>query len=266
MIVNLPVRQVSEGRGRGPTKQNINSDLRELWQAELKACDKRRTSLIRQMKRAARSGDRRKIADLDKKYWATFPPTFRPRTNPATPWSPEQRYVCLDSKTYGSVDGLMTDGEWDKTIPRRLRNEKGRRAWDTVARWQAVSEQEKRNIQERILKVRNVTSYMVFEFLRRLDRDDGEFFSKIEIALAEKRRIGFEKLKAELIAYRFSLNFSRTPGQPRHTIAEIKQIVAPNSAITPGVFRNMIREFEVPHLAAKRGKGSPSYPLTGGAH
>ena len=246
-------------------KQSISSELRAAWKAEVKACDKRRTSLIRQMKRARTSGNRRKFEDLENQYWATFPPMFRPRTGPATPWSPQQRYVGLDTKSYGPVDGLMTDGEWDKTIPRRLRNEKGRRAWDTLARWQAVSEQEKRNIQERLLKSGDVTSYVLVEFLRRLDREDGEFFSKLEIALAEKRRIGFEKLKADLIGYRFSLNRSSTPGQPRHTIAEIKEIVAPTSTITLQVFRNMIRQFKVPHLPDKRGRGSSSYRLTGHA-
>ena len=47
--------------------------------------------------------------------------------------------------------------------------------------------------------------------------------------------------------------------QPRHTIAEIKQIVAPGSKISPEVFRNMIAELRVPHLRRKRGRGSPSY-------
>ncbi len=47
-----------------------DSGPRGSWLAELKECDKYRNSLTRQMKRAARAGDRRKLADLDKRYWA----------------------------------------------------------------------------------------------------------------------------------------------------------------------------------------------------
>jgi hypothetical protein len=232
-----------------------DSGPRGSWLAELKECDKYRNSLTRQMKRAARAGDRRKLADLDKRYWAMVPAMFRPYpTGAAAPWSPPQRYVSLDSKTYGTIAGLMTDGEWDKTIPRRLRNEKGRRAWDTLLRWQLASEREKRNLRERVLKSRDETSYVLLEFLRRLEREDGEFFSELGIALEEQRFMGNEKVKAGLIAYRFSLNFSSTPGRRRHTIDEIKQIVAPGSRITEGVFRNMVRALGVPFIRRKAGR------------
>jgi len=66
-------------------KQSISSELRAAWQAEVKACDKRRTSLIRQMKRARTSGNRRKFEDLENQYWQRFRPCSGPRTDPATP-------------------------------------------------------------------------------------------------------------------------------------------------------------------------------------
>jgi hypothetical protein len=236
-----------------------DSGLRGSWLAELKECDKYRNSLIRRMKRAARDGDRRKLADLDKRYWAMVAPMFRPLpAGTATPWSWPQRYVSLDSKTYGSLDGLMADGEWDVTIPRRLRTEKGRWAWGTVSRWRLASEQEKRNLRQQLEKSRKArspnASDVLLQFLDRLEREDGEFFSGIGIALVARRFIGYEKLKADLIAYRLSLNFSSTPGRRRHTIDEIKQIVAPGSAITVEVFRNMVRCFGVPFIPRKSGR------------
>jgi hypothetical protein len=64
-----------------------------------KECGKYKKSLVRGLKRAARDGDGRKLGELEKRYWATFPPMFRPqRAGTATPWSPPQLYVGLDSK------------------------------------------------------------------------------------------------------------------------------------------------------------------------
>jgi hypothetical protein len=247
-----------------------DSSLRSAWLAELKECDERKTSLIRQMKRARRAGDSRKFADLDKQYWEMFPPMFRPRENPANPW-PEQRYIWMDSKTYGNLEGLLSaDNEWDKTIPRRLRNEKGRRAWETLLSWRAASEDEKRSLKDMLFRLRlkavrlrrysSTNAVSAFEnIFRHLESKDRKFFSMFEVALQEEGNRGNEKLRSDLIAYRFSLNHSRTPGQRRHTPAQIKQIVAPGSTITPEVFRNMISELEVPHFPDKRGKGSPNY-------
>jgi hypothetical protein len=242
-----------------------DSSLRSAWLAELKECDERKASLICQMKRARRAGDSRKFADLQEQYSAMFPPNFEAARESGA------RYFGINSKTYGNLEGLLlANNEWDKTIPRRLRNEKGRRAWETLLSWRAASEDEKRSLKDMLFRLRlkavrlrrysSTNAVSAFEnIFRHLERNDREFFSMLEVALQEEGNRAYEKVRADLIVYRFSLNHSRTPGQRRHTPAQIKQIVAPGSTITPEVFRNMISELEVPHFPDKRGKGSPNY-------
>ena len=242
-----------------------DSDLRAAWLAELKECDRRRTSLIRRAKRARRSGDRRKFADLNKQLWEMA----SVEEGPPPPGWPTPRFVTLMDRTYEDRNGWLMKDEWDKTVPRRLRNENGRTAWVTLSYWRRASEREKRNLEERLRKSGDDASRALYNLLKHLERENGEFFSKLEIAFQEEKCScsTFEKMKEELILYRASLNWSRTPGQKRHTIAEIKQIVAPGSSIKLAVFRNMIREFDVPYLKVKRGKGSPNYRLAAaGAH
>jgi hypothetical protein len=253
----LPVQFLSLSE-RGSIKPSADSDVRAAWLAELDECEKRRSSLRRRMRRAQRAGERRKLADLEKQYWPLCPDPEWPHIKPT------QRLVVLKSQSYGSLTGTLTEGEWDKTVPPRLRNEKGRAVLRTLSDWRRASEHEKRNLEERVRRSRDDASWALREILRRFALKDGEYFFKLFIAFEEERpsSTSFQKLKEELIAYRFSLNWSRTPGEPRHTIAEIKQIVAPGSSITTAVFRNMVRKFEVPHLTEKRGKGSPNYGLT----
>jgi hypothetical protein len=188
-----------------------------------------------------------------------------------SPWTPEwptSKFVTLMDQSYQLTGWLMKD-EWDKTVPRRLRNQNGRAAWETLSYWRRASEREKKNLEKRLRKSSDAASRALYNLLKHLERGARGFFSKFEIALEEEKCSSstFEKIKEELIIYRASLNHSRTPGQTRHTIVEIKQIVAPGTSVTPAVFRNMVREFKVPHLPSKRGKGSPRYRLANdGAH
>lgn len=228
------------------------------------------------MKQAARAGKSGRFADLEKEYFALCPAIARPV--PKSEYSPvpeSHRYISISSRSFGTVSGVLKEDEWDKTIPRRLRSTKGRFAWQTLACWGSASESEKENLRERLSKLSRSSNaaYALYRILMRLDADNGranssadavvrgdpEFFSEFAIALEEKERRAFEKLKQDLIIYRFSLNWSRTPEQPRHTKSEIKRIVAPNSSITQEVFDNMIRKFRVPHLRGKSGKASPNY-------
>jgi hypothetical protein len=247
-----------------------NSNLREAWLAELEECDKRRTSLRRRMKRAERRNDRRKVADLEKEYYALCPAIARPvPTSEYSPRPESHEYVTLLNRSFGTVSGVLTDDELDKTIPRRLRSEKGRSAWRMLMYVRRASASEKESLRETLRKLwrsGNDAAYALDYILHRLDdpAPNPEFFSMLAIALEEEGNRAFQLLKWDLLAYRFSLNWSRTPEQPRHKIPEIKQIVAPNSSITLKVFGNLIHEFNVPHLPRKRGKGSPSYGRTRG--
>src|SRR5438067_7769448 len=110
-----------------------DSDLRAAWLAELKECDRRRTSLIRRAKRARRSGDRRKFADLNKQLWAMEMASVE--QGPPPPGWPTPKFVTLMDRTYEDRNGWLMKDEWDKTVPRRLRNENGRTAWVTLSYW-----------------------------------------------------------------------------------------------------------------------------------
>jgi len=233
---------------RNSIKQRPDSDLRAEWLAELKECDKRRTSLHRQIKQAQRAGNSRKVADLEKQYGALSPD--RKLT---------ESWAGMDSRSWGRLSGVLTDDELDKTVPQSLRNRQGRAAWAKLIYWRRASEGEKRGLWEKLSRLwhsGNDAAYALYYMSMRLD-DDPEFFSMLAIALKKEGSAAFEKVKADLLLYRLSLNWSRTPGQPRHTIAEIKQIVDPTNRMPS--FRNMIYTLKVPHLVGKRGQGSPNY-------
>ena len=248
MTIKLPTRFLYLNKRRTGT-----SDARAAWDAELEECYKRRMSLRRRMKHAQRAGDHRKLADLERQDRALSPDPEWPNIK-----SPAILAALIDQTSGGFVGALM-ENEWDKTIPQKLRNDKGRAIWEILAIWRQASEDEKRNLSRRLERSRDDVSYVLLRVLDHFRRGDVEFFSKLGIAF-EEERCAFQELKEELIAYRFSLNFSLTPGQPRHTIAEIKQIVAPKIGVKNlAVFRNMIREFAIPHLPDKREKASPNY-------
>ncbi len=225
------------------------------WNAELRRRDDLRMSLIRRIRKARRAGDQRKLAKLIQELETKFLFAGGPLKWPAG---------SINQKADLTVRRAKYWKEMLQCYPRRLRNKTGMDAWSTLESWRQVYEYEKRDLVERLEKSRDAASYALLRILQHLIRGDKEFFEKFSIALDEERASSssFIKLKYELILYRNSLLWSFTPGKARHTIAEIKEIVAPGSRITKTVFRNLVYEFQVPHLPAKRGKGSPNYGLS----
>ena len=237
------------------------SSLRAAWYAELRRRDEMEASLIERMYIAQRAGDQRTFAKLVKELFEGSAPMveeFFP--GGLMEWPAGSIYrKCADL-------AVRRAKYWKETLqcyPLRLRDKSGGHAWRTLKSWRQVHEREKRDLVERLEKSRGAASYMLLTILRHLMRDDnGEFFEKLSIAFEEEKSSSstFVKLKRELVFYRNSLLRSNTPGKPRHTKAEIKEIVAPNARITKAVWGNMIREFQVPHLVDKRGrKPSPHY-------
>jgi hypothetical protein len=251
MTIKLPTRFFHLGERRLE-----KSDLRDAWEQELDECYKRRMSLHRRMKRAQRSGDHRKLAELEKQDQALSPDPEWPEVKPPA------ILAALIGQRSGGFVGMLREGEWDKTIPQRLRNKKGRAIWEMLSCWHQASQDEKAKLARRLEQSRDDTAWVLLRIMDYFDHRDSEFFSSLAIALEECGG-SFQDVKEQLIAYRLSLNFSLTPGQPRHTIEEIQEIVAP-SIKSQKVFANMIREFNVPHLRAKRGKGSPKYMARNG--
>jgi hypothetical protein len=242
-------------------RRSVSDDLRSDWATELNECRRRRLSLRRKIERAERAGKTWKAADLEAQYKAITP-------DPAWPKKQDgQRLAFIDSPCFGKFAGLTADEEWDKSIPRCLRSPEGRAAWETLIYWRRASDNQKRNLEDKLGELWHTHSdddaaYALYRIFHRLKDEDREFFSKLGIALGEEKQehSAFERIKRDLIIYRESLNWWLRPGQPRHTIAEIKQIAAPeNEKITREVFANMVREFKVPHLPSKSGKASANY-------
>jgi hypothetical protein len=218
---------------RESIKRGADSDPQAKWLALLDEQKKRRESLIRRLRRAERAGDQRKAGDLLRQLRNLYP---------------------LAS---------CTREEWDKAIPQKLRNHKGREAWDTLFLYRNASEDEQAEVAEKLRPLAdrrksNDAAMALWMILRNLPLD-GEFFSKLAIAFKEEQSSESHKVKEDLLRYRISV-MSLTPGNTR-PITEIQQIVDPHKRIPLQTFGNWVRNFKVPHLddKSKRGKASPNY-------
>jgi hypothetical protein len=229
--------------------KNSFSDVRVAWAAELAECARRRKSLHRRAQKAKRSGDYQKALELSKQSLV----------EPLKHGWPDASLVAVKANEDDFVWGWVAKDEWDKTMPTCLRTDEGRFAWQAVLNWRAASKEERHVLEANLRKARGNAFLAMWAIFKKFERGNSNFFREIAVAIEQAKLNSFQGIKERLILYRFSLNFSSTPGQARHTVPEIKAIVAPNSAITLPVFRNLVREFKVPHLPTKRGKGSPNY-------
>ena len=238
-------------KNRSPSPATLDH-LRATWLAELTECEKRRSSLSQQISRAHRAGDSKKVAALTNQYDTLCP-------NPAWPEIKlPSRLIALDfGDGRPTISGPATNEELDKRIPQCLRNDTGRHAWQALAYWRKASESDKEKLRGVLLKLA-LAGNDAANALRMIDFElspDGQdnFFEKLAVAKKEILQDAQFRVKAELMWYRASLNWSSTPGQKRHTIQEIKQIVDLKNVISPQTFRNWIYEFNVPHIGDKRG-------------
>lgn len=146
-----------------------------------------------------------------------------------------------------------------KGIPRKLRNtDSGIHAWWTLSDWDALAQEDQSEVLKTLFEMPGWEKWQpVVKIIARLRSRDADYFSKLGIAFAETESgatyMSLRTVKQNLLAYRWSLTGSKSPGRPRHTPEEIKKIVAPQKAMTMAVFRNMLRELHVPHLLGKRG-------------
>jgi hypothetical protein len=89
---------------------------------------------------------------------------------------------------------------------------------------------------------------------------------KIAIAIAEwekpnpsKRNTLTPREREALMDYRSDLKYSKSRGGRRHTVEQIKAIVAPDNPMTIAAFRKWVNEFGVPFIEIPRGAAAPKY-------
>ena len=217
------------------SKQQASKDVRNDWLAELSELPTAYASLVKQARTARRKGNLAKVQLVENKMRQLLAPYFL-RHLPDLP-----NRIRL------------------KALPRKLRSRgiSGRAAWQTLYEWDARSKDEKAQVWETLSKMPGWRKWRPMLRIVTAMRDrDAEFFHSLGIAFAESEEhanaMSLRPVKARLLEYRWSLECSKTPGQPRHTPKQIKQIVAPKSSVTDQAFLNLINQFRIPHLTTRK--------------
>jgi hypothetical protein len=217
--------------GKQPASKNVRND----WLAELSELPTAYTRLVRQARTARSKGNLAKIRVLEDKMRRLLSPYFL-------------RYLPD-----------LPDSIRSKALPRKLRSRgiSGRAAWQTLYEWDALSEDEKAQVWETLSKMPGWRKWLpMLHIATAMRHRDAEFFDSLGIAFAESEEhanaMSLRPVKARLLEYRWSLECSRTPGQPRHTPKQIKQIVAPKSSVTDQAFLNLLNQFRIPHLTTRK--------------
>jgi hypothetical protein len=217
------------------------NELQQAWEAELAESQAGFDRLFRQARKANSKGDIAKVRELEKQM---------------------AEYITLcDSCFLPELPKKIRT----KGIPRKIRSsDSGISAWQTLKEWDALTREDRSKVLDALFEMPGWEKWHpVVTMIRRLHSRDADYFSKLGIALAETESgasdLSLRTVKQNLLVYRWSLTRSKTPGRPRHTPEEIKEIVAPQKAITKAVFRNMLHELRIPHLPAARGRRSRHY-------
>ena len=106
----------------------------------------------------------------------------------------------------------------------------------------------------------------VFGIFRKGGKDAAFLANKIAIAIAKQEKLNHSKRgtltlqeRGALLDYRSDLKYSKSRGGGRHTVEQIKAIVAPDNPMTPGAFRRWVNEFGIPFIEVPRGAAAPKY-------
>jgi hypothetical protein len=222
-------------RKRQSRERSAHERLSDPWLAELSELPAAYARLVRQAQTAKSKGDLAKIQTVENEMRRLLAPYFF-RILPDLP------------------DKIRL-----KVLPRKLRSRgiSGKWAWRTLESWDALSRDERSEVWSTLSKMPEWRKwYPMLELATSMVSRDVEYFHCLSIAFAESEQhanaMSLRPVKERLLKYRWSLECSKTPGQPRHTPKQIKQIVAPNSAVTDQAFLNLLNEFRVPHLTTRR--------------
>ncbi len=211
------------------------ANLFEAWEAELSELPTEYKKLVRQARRAKSKGDVAEVQRVAKEMCRLLAPYFR-------------RYLPD-----------LPDKIRLKVLPRKLRScgVSGLAAWRTLKQWDALRDDEKFDICRTLMEMPGWQKWHAVLNLAKAMRDrDDEFFSSLGLAITESEpyanAMSLRPVKERLLEYRWSLEGSKTPGLPRHTAKQIKQIVAPNSSVTDQAFLNLLNQFCIPHLTTRK--------------
>ncbi len=105
-----------------------------------------------------------------------------------------------------------------------------------------------------------------FGILRKGGKDAAFLADKIAIAIAKQEKLNRSKRgtltlqeREALLDYRSDLKYSKSRGRQRHTVEQIKTIVAPGNPMTIAAFRKWVNELGVPFVEIARGAAAPKY-------
>ena len=200
---------------------SMERDVASEWRAELNRVYAMRLRVAQRLRRAARRKNEKEATRLHNRLIKMSKP-------------------CAEWRAYPAAD--------EKVTPRPLRN-----SYEETRIWRVVHSCFESDSPRNLL----------LEILDRFsDRDKenstsslAKYFMTISRAFEQMpdHLQTFERIKHALLLYRNSLRWSMTPGKPRHTMGQIKDMVAPHSTITVEVFRNMVNALSVPYLHGKPG-------------